>query len=470
VNRRALAYVAASIAILIPCFWHSRIQAGDLGSHIYNAWLAQLVEAGRAPGLAIVPQSTNVLFDYLLKVLLDAFGADAAQHIAVPLAVLVFVWGAFTFVSRASEKQPWHLLPVVAMLAYGWVFRMGLFNFYISLGLCFWALATAWDFRPRGLAIAAPLLLVAYVAHGLPVVWAVALLGYRWLAQRLDARQRMMLLAVGLAGIVVARVVLQSVWKTMWFPQQFTAVVAIDQLWIYSAKYVMLAGGLLLCWALLLSGWIRSKGMLPVVSGVPFQICALTAVGILVIPDWIRIPGYNHALVFLAERMSLALGICICALVGAAAVRPYVRYAIAAIALIFFAFSCADEASLNSLEDRMETLVSRMPPGQRLVSAVMDLEVATNPTTHMIDRVCIGRCYSYGNYEPSSAQFRIRVAGSSPLVVATDAAANALQNGTYIVKDADLPLYQIMADSNGKLGIRELHDGQKTDITPWSGL
>jgi hypothetical protein len=470
VNRRFLAYVLASAAILIPCFWQSRIQAGDLGSHIYNAWLARLIATGRAPGLAVVPQTTNVLFDHMLKALLDAFGADGAQHAAVSLAVLVLVWGAFAFICRVSGARPWHLLPIVVMLAYGWVFRMGLFNFYLALGLCFWALSLAWDGKPRQLAAAVPLLVLAYVAHGLPLAWALGLLAYHWLGGRLNPRQRMFLLCVALAAIVLARVVLQNIWKTKWFSQQFTAVAAIDQLWIYSGKYVLLAGGLLFCWALLLAAWMRSKGPFTVVSGVPFQICALTAAGVLIIPDWIRIPGYNHPLVFLAERMSLALGICICALVGAAAVRPYVRYTIPVIAAVFFAFSYNDEAALNSLEDQMEELVARLPPGQRVVSAVMELQVATNPTTHMIDRVCLGRCYSYGNYEPSSAQFRIRISGDTPLVVATDADANDLQRGTYVVKPRDLPLYQVMAAPNGKLWMRTLAAGQRTDITPWSGL
>jgi len=35
-----------SAAILIPCFWQRHIQAGDLASHVYNAWLAQLVGDG----------------------------------------------------------------------------------------------------------------------------------------------------------------------------------------------------------------------------------------------------------------------------------------------------------------------------------------------------------------------------------------------------------------------------------------
>ncbi len=462
--RRALACILASLAILLPCFWHARIQAGDLGSHIYNAWLAQLIGAGRAPGLVTVPQTTNVLFDWLLKVLLDAFGAGVAQRVAVSLAVLVFVWGAFAFVCRTAGRVAWHLLPLVTVLAYGWVFRMGLFNFYLSLGLCFWAMALR---RPI---VVVPLLALAYVAHGMPVVWAVVLLGYEWLAVRTDARRRLLLFGAALAAIVLARAVLQNVWKTVWFTQQFSAMVAIDQIWIYSGKYMLLAAAVLFCWGLPLAAWVRGKGARQAVSSVPVQICALTAAGILILPDWIRIPGYHHALVFLAERMALALGICICGLVGAAVVGPGIRIAIAAIALVFFAFCYTDEAKLNALEDQMDALVAQLPPGQRVVSAVMDLNVPTNPTTHMIDRACLGRCFSYGNYEPQSAQFRIRIAGDTPLVVAKDADEIALETGIYIVKERDLPLYQVIALPNGILEMHPLAAGQKTGITPWNGL
>src|ERR1039458_5708780 len=94
-----LAYVATSLLVLVPCCWQSRLQLGDLSSHIYNAWLAQLIESGQAPGLVIVPQTTNVLFDLILSGLFNTLGAEAAQRISVSLAVLTFVWGAFAFVS-----------------------------------------------------------------------------------------------------------------------------------------------------------------------------------------------------------------------------------------------------------------------------------------------------------------------------------------------------------------------------------
>ncbi|HSY66086.1 MAG TPA: hypothetical protein VK829_15935, partial [Terriglobales bacterium] len=49
--------VLLSILFLVPCFWQSRIQAGDLSSHIYNVWLASLTSQGKVHGLWIAPQS-----------------------------------------------------------------------------------------------------------------------------------------------------------------------------------------------------------------------------------------------------------------------------------------------------------------------------------------------------------------------------------------------------------------------------
>src|ERR1035437_9212200 len=142
-------YIALSVLLLAPVYWQPRVQAGDLSSHVYNAWLTHLIETGRTQGLVIVSQTTNILFDLMLGGLFRLFGAELAQRISVSVAVLVFVWGAFRFVSVAGGRPAWHLLPCIAMLAYGWVFHMGFFNFYLSMGLCFWVLAVVWEWRHR---------------------------------------------------------------------------------------------------------------------------------------------------------------------------------------------------------------------------------------------------------------------------------------------------------------------------------
>ena len=55
--RNALAYFLVSVVLVVPCLWHAYIEAGDLGSHVDNAWLAQLVQQGRAPGVYVVWQA-----------------------------------------------------------------------------------------------------------------------------------------------------------------------------------------------------------------------------------------------------------------------------------------------------------------------------------------------------------------------------------------------------------------------------
>ena len=347
----ALLYVLASVLLLVPCYWQPRLQLGDLSSHIYNAWLAQLIESGRAPGLVIVPQTTNVLFDLMLSGLFKALGAEAAQRISVSLAVLTFVWGAFAFVSVVAGRRAWGLMPVIAMLAYGWVLHMGLFDFYLSLGLCFWALALAWEWKPRRVAAAAPVLILAYVAHGLPVAWTVALLAYLWVARPMTPPKRAILMAASLAVMVAARAVVTGMMSYIWVPQQIMTITGTDQLWVFDDKYLVPFLGLLLVSVLLFVRLLGKSGARDVVSGLPFQIGVLSAAGVCIVPTRLQIPGYNHALVYIAERMSLAVGICLCALLAAAPMRAYHRYAMGVVALLFFGFLYRDESALNAFED-----------------------------------------------------------------------------------------------------------------------
>ena len=221
---------------------------------------------------------------------------------------------------------------------------------------------------------------------------------------------------------------------------------------------------------LLLVRLLRASGVRNVVSGLPFQIGVLSAAGVCIVPTRLQIPGYNHALVYIAERMSLAVGICLCALLAAAPMRAYHRYAMAVVALVFLGLLYRDERVLNAFEDQMTRLVWQLPPGQRVVSAIDDPTLRINALTHMIDRACLGRCYSYANYEPSTAQFRIRGVAESPMVVSTYEDSWRLQTGTYVVKERDLPLYEVGLDQAGHMGIRILTAGAQSGITYWKVL
>ncbi len=468
--RSRLPWPILSVALLAPCYWQPRIQAGDLSSHIYNSWLARLVENGHAQGLRLASQSTNVLFDLILGALFRTLGAEAAQRIAVSLCALVFIWGAFAFVSAASGRRAWNLLPCIAMLAYGWVFHMGFFNFYLALGLCFWAMALAWRPSPRKLAGAVVLLSVAYVAHALPVLWMAGLMGYVVLARRRSPAFRAWLTLGFLAAMGALSLAASHAFIARWYPAQIASLGGADQVWVYDAKYAPLWIGLICIWAALFANLIRALGPRRVFSGIPFQLLVITAAGILIAPSSVLLPGFQHSLAYISERMSLAVAVSVCALLGAARPGRSGLAAMAVLAAVFFSFLYSDERALNRFEDRMRDAVARLEPGDRVVSVVTTDDLRVNAVTHMIDRVCVEHCYSFANYEPVTRQFRVRVCAASPIVVSSYADSWALQTGTYTVRPADEPLYAVDVDPSGHLSVRRLLSGTLCGSTSWKVL
>ncbi|HVN02789.1 MAG TPA: hypothetical protein VMT86_00150 [Bryobacteraceae bacterium] len=446
--RRAVRIAVAvliSALLLVPCFWQQRIQAGDLSSHIYNAWLAQLIERGQAPGLTIARQSNNVLFDLMLSWLMRAYGAAAAQRIAVSIAVLVFFWGAFGFVWAYARRgrAPWELTPCLAMLAYGWVFRMGLFNFYLSLGLAFGALALARLKKGWAMAAAVALLPVAYAAHAMPVAWAIGIFAYGWVAERLRPRRRVALMIGTVVAIALAAVLLAAFFPTRRGVDQYIAMTGADQFWIYGRYYIAIVVAILAVWALCFRGLLERRGTERTFFDARFQICALNAAALALLPGGVLLPGCRAALDFIAERMSLAGAVLFCALVASSRIRKPVVVAMAAIAVVFFSLSYVDERALNHVETEMEQAVAQLPPGQRVVSMLADPESRVQALTHFADRVCVGRCFSYANYEPSTAAFRVRAYSENPFVVSDYGESWSIQTGGYVVKPRDLPLYNI---------------------------
>ena len=457
-------YAVVSLALVAPCFWHSRIEAGDLGSHVYNVWLAQLVSRGQAPGLTVRPQATNILFDLLLSGLNTIFGMDAAQRIAVTLVVLVFAWGAFAFASAVAGRAAWTVMPAIAMVAYGFVYHVGFFNFYLSLGLCLWAMALAWHWSLGRGAAAAMLIALAFVAHALPVAWALGLMAYRWAFARIAPERRRWLAAAALGAMLAARGAIALTIQTRGSVQQMMLVTGVDQLIVFDGKYGWMALLFFVLWISWLSGLLR-RGEIGK-AGVVAHFCLLSAAAVVIFPTWVAIPGYKHALAFIAERMSLPMAVCVCALAAGRQPRAWQLAAMGALALVFFGMLYRDEGVLCDLEDRIEALVARLPPGQRVVCAVNDPGLRAGPVTHMIDRACVGRCYSYANYEPSTAQFRVRVTGPNPIVAATYGDSLGMQDGQYTVKPEDLPLYVVGANAQGMLELRSAAAGMPVGSIP----
>jgi hypothetical protein len=382
--------------------------------------------------------------------------------VAGALAVLVFAWGAFAFISVVSERRAWKSLPVVAMLAYGWVYHMGFFNFYLSLGLSLWAMALAWSFRAKPLAGAAGLLALACLAHGLPAGWALGLLAFRWLTLRVWPRHPARVLAGVLAAIAALHFAAGYWWLSDWTVEQFILVSGADQLGVFDNKYVVLFVALAAIWAVSLLNLVRVSGAGTVWRGMPFQLALISAAAVFLVPARVQFSAYRHSLGYVPQRLSLATAVCICAMLAAAPARRWLRYSQGLLAAIFFVFLFHDESALNRIEERIQKVVDGLPAGQRVILGVNDPGLRTNAVVHLIDRACLGHCFSYANYEPSTWQFRVRAW--------TYEDSWELQNGTYVVRPADLPMYQVVMDAEGKLGVRELPAGEPCGITYWKAL
>ena len=359
-NQGRALYALASVLLLLPVYWLPRVQAGDLSSHFDNAWLSQWIESGRPQGMISVSHTTNILFELILSCLYRAAGAELAQRLAVSMAVLTFVWGAFAFVTAVGGRKPLHMLPCIAMLAYGWVFHMGFYNFYLSLGLCFWALSVAWKMERQHAPMAAALLLLAYSAHAMPVVWTLALLCYLWLVNRTKTHRRVFVTGAWLLAMILLNAALTYCTRAHWSVQQIALTTGADQVWVFDGKYYFVLIGLLLVWGLLFMAMLRKSGAESVVSGVPFQLCVISAAAVFILPSTVLIPGFQHTLVYSAERMSLGVGVCVCAMLGGARPRVFEKYALLAVSLVFFGFLYRDERALNSFEDRMTDTVARL--------------------------------------------------------------------------------------------------------------
>ncbi len=283
-----LALSGISVLILVPCFWHREIVASDLGSHLYNAWLVQLIHRGQAPGLWIAPQHTNILFDILLSNLGSIFGLRAAEKLAVSLAVLTFFWGTFALISAAVRRPPLSLLPCIALITYGWTFHLGFFNYYLSLGLSFFGLALWW--RGKGwerlsLLLIAPLV---FIAHPLGLIWLLCAAAYIWIAETLPRRVYQWLLCIAVAALLFAvHIFISHHYAVDPGAKPFYAFNGADQLVLFGERYRILARALLafalVSIAIDLIRRMPVPGLLKYYS-IPIQLYILAMVSVLVLP------------------------------------------------------------------------------------------------------------------------------------------------------------------------------------------
>jgi hypothetical protein len=440
-GRGAVRYVALSAAILLPCFWYTHVHAHDLASHMYNVWLAELIEQGEAPGLYLATIRTNVLFDVWAQWLAGRVGYQWAERLGMSTAVLTFYWGAWYWMRRKTHREPWAVAGLLAMFSYGWVFHMGFVNFYWSMGFCLWGLAMAespraWERRLWWIPF-----LPAGVAHMLPVGWAGALWAYGQAMRRTPGRRRGWLLAGGVAGIALVSVALQMRYRTHWSLQQAFGMLGADQLFRFEPAYMAVALGylLILAFGLLFVAHGQSIERLSLRRDLHYAV--LTAVGVLMIPWVVHLPGFSGPLSFITHRMSLAVAVLLCGLLPLSRRTDRLGYAGLALACVYFGLIYRDGGELEDFETKLHAAVRTAPAGSRVVAPYGKESARMFSYGHLVDRACIGHCFSYANYEASTAQFRVRARGPNAIVAHEVKTSLDLQTEEHTVRAEEAPLY-----------------------------
>jgi hypothetical protein len=456
-----------SAIILVPCFWHRHIEASDLGSHVYNAWLAHLIAHGQAPGLWIAPQWTNVLFDFLLSGVGSVLGLAVAEKIAVSLCVLVFFWGLFALISAATERPPWFLTPVMASVAYGYTFEMGLLNYYLALGLSFFCIAILWRGQTWEKLAAVPLAVLVVMAHPFGLIWLVCAFAYVAIAERLPLRYQFVLVLAAAGAIAFVH---YYFWHYTIFeaePDPFYWFSGADQLILFGGRYVVPERSLIVCaLAALLVDVVRRRRERDLwkAYAIPVQLYVVIELAVFLFPRGVHFP-HRVAIALITERLTSISAAAACCVLGV--MRPSKRHLAASLVIagIFFTFVYQDTGTVNKIEDQIERAERALPPGQRVLATILPLPGWRILMQHIADRACIGHCFSYGNYEPGSAVFRVRASEGNHYAMDDYEDAVDMEEGDYTVRPEDLPAYQVFQCSTTGMDIciRALQAGEENN-------
>ena len=468
VRERFLRLLVISALILVPVYWHRRIVSSDLGSHLYNAWLVELIHRGQAPGLWIAPQWTNVLSDWMLSGLGSAFGLRVAERLTVSLSVLIFFWGAFALVCAASRRAPWYLLPLVAAVTYGYTFYMGFLNYYMAIGLSFWAVALFWRGKGWERVSALALAPLIVVAHPLGLIWLAGAVMYIGIAEALPRQYSWLLFVAAIAALLAVHFYFWHRYIVEAEPGWFYFFTGADQLVLFGKRYMIFAWALpALAIVALGADVVRRRGE----SGawtlfkIPVQLYILALLAVPLLPRGITFPDGTAPISLLTERMTSVSAVILLCILGAMRPSRWHLAGAAAIAAVFFAFTYQDTAAVNRMEAQVERLVRTLPPNQRVVGTILPPRGSRILIQHLLDRACIGHCFSYGNYEPGSKVFRVRATEENPYVLSDYGDAVSTEQGDYIVQREDLPVFQVyQCDEDWtQLCIASLKEGETND-------
>jgi hypothetical protein len=234
------------------------------------------------------------------------------------------------------------------------------------------------------------------------------------------------------------------------------------QFWLYGPEYAIVVAGILIIWFLLFLARL-DRG--PILAEPIAHLWGLSILAYILLPNEVQFPQYHLPLQYVWYRVSLFIAILFCAMVAGGPHGRSLTRASSLLTAVFFTALYLDVKSLNQVEAELTRLVSDLPPGARLAVALRDsASRRLNGLEHVTSAACLGRCWDYGNYEPSSAAFRVRVSGPNGVVADEMRIVSEIGSGQHIVTLEEAPLYTACPSkvSSAQFELRKLGAGETT--------
>jgi len=197
------------------------------------------------------------------------------------------------------------------------------------------------------------------------------------------------------------------------------------------------------------------------------ELYLLAVIATFCLPENFRIGLYAGWIGLLVSRLTLVTAVFGLLVLASLRLPRWSTHGNVLCALLFFLFLYQDTGKLDRMETSARSLVQLLPMGTRVVA------VANPPDDwriqfiyHSMERACIGWCFSFANYEPSSLQFRVRALPGNYFVTTSVDQSDDMSSGDYTLRKEDLPLTAIYQCNEGdftQLCALPLRAGQKTE-------
>ena len=238
-----------------------------------------------------------------------------------------------------------------------------------------------------------------------------------------------------------------------------------DQLVLFGERYRLFAEYLLILGSCsFITAIIHGRNRPPLAQWfrTPLELWVIFVFAVAVLPGTIWFPQYTATVSSINSRLTAVTAILGLSVLASVQPPKWIFGGLAVFAAVFFTLQYRDTAILNDMELQVETLVSNLPYGTHVAYTIDFANDSRINSRHMVDRACIGRCFTYSNYEPATGQFRLRISSQGSPIISSSGLD--LEHGDYVVRPEDLPLAQIYQSDESdltRLSIRNLSAGEK---------